>query len=316
MPSVPPRRASRQFRPAMVALGALAAAAAVALSVRTQSISVPSSDVATAAVATPVPMLPTVAPGRVLEATFWSDALGRDMPYSVYLPDGYDLDPEARYPVLYMLHGLGGDHVIEWRAFGVFEAADALTLSQSIRPFIVVLPEGEDGYWVDHVDGGGAWATYVARDLVGEIDGRFRTIAHPGARALGGNSMGGHGAIQIALNFPERFGVVGIHSPALRTAENAPAYFGTGADFEARDPASLLRHHSDAARRLQIWMDVGDQDPWLAAVDALRDESDALGIPLTFRELPGVHDDEYWTANVGTYLRFYSDAFGRAAPGG
>ncbi len=276
----------------------------------------PAPAVEPAVVAGPGPVALASAAGLVLEATFWSDALRRDMPYTVYLPEGYDLDPAGRFPVLYMLHGLGGDHVIEWHAFGIFEAADTLMSSQTIRPFIIVLPEGEDGYWIDHVDGGASWATYLAHDVVNEIDGRFRTQPEAGARALGGNSMGGHGAIQIALNFPDRFGIVGIHSPSLRTPEDAPAYFGTGADFEARDPASLLRDHVDAARQLQIWMDVGDQDPWLAAVSELRDEFDALGIPMRYVRLPGIHDDEYWTANVATYLRFYSEAFDRAAPRG
>src|SRR5262249_44231385 len=64
-------------------------------------------------------------PSRVLEQTFWSQALGRKMPYAVYLPPGYGTSPQKRYPVLYMLHGMGGDHQ-EWAHRGLFAHATRL----------------------------------------------------------------------------------------------------------------------------------------------------------------------------------------------
>lgn len=253
---------------------------------------------------------------HLLERTVASVALGREMPYTVYLPPDYDVDTSARYPVLYMLHGLGGDHVIEWRAYGLFDTAESLIRAGRIEPLIIVLPEGEDGYWMDHAGDGPAWGTYVARDVVDEIDAHFRTIPRAEARAVGGNSMGGHGAIQLAMNFPARFGVVGIHSPTLRSRDEAPAYFGDADYFSAHDPASLARRDPASARQLRIWMDVGEQDPWLAITMGFHQELLDLGIPHGFRVLPGIHDDGYWTANREVYLEFYAEALRQGATGG
>lgn len=239
------------------------------------------------------------------ERTFWSEALGREMPYAVYLPPGYDPASPRRYPVLYMLHGLGGNHLEEWPGYGLLDAAASLIASGELQPLIIVLPEGEDGYWVDHANGGPAWGTYLARDVVAEIDGRFATLTSPGGRAIGGNSMGAHGAIQLAINFPGVFGVVGVHSPTLRTFEEAPPYFGDRSAFEARDPARLVRTHPEIARQLRIWIDVGDRDPWGPRTAALHQLLLDEGIPHQYTVMSGAHDDEYWTAHVRDYLRFY-----------
>src|SRR5207247_1847597 len=100
---------------------------------------------------------------------------------------------------------------------------------------------GENGYWVDHVNGGEKWGSYVADDLVGEIDTRFQTIASRSARAIGGNSMGGHGALQLALNHGDEFSVVGADSIALRSFDIAPAFFGDRTSYAYRDPISICK---------------------------------------------------------------------------
>ncbi len=246
------------------------------------------------------------------ERRFWSKALGREMPYSVYLPPGYDPTSSRRYPVLYMLHGLGGNHLDEWPGYGLLDAAAALIASGELQPVIIVLPEGEDGYWVDHANGGPAWGTYVAHDLVAEIDGRLATVASPGARAIGGNSMGAHGAIQLAINFPGEFGVVGVHSPTLRTFGDAPTYFGDLPSFETRDPSSLVGAHADIAKGLRIWIDVGDSDPWELGTADLHQRLLEEGVPHEFTVMSGAHDDAYWTAHVRDYLRFYEAALSEA----
>lgn len=247
-------------------------------------------------------------PPQVLERSFRSSALGREMPYSVYLPPAYDSAQSTHYPVLYMLHGLGGDHVIEWRAYGIVELTEELLRAGLIEPLIIVLPEGEDGYWMDHADGGPAWGTYVADDLVAEIDSHFRTIPTREARALGGNSMGGHGAMQLAMNYPERFGVVGMHSPTLHGFDTAPAYFGSRDYFETHDPGSLVKRNPAIARALRIWLDVGDRDNWNPIATGFHQELVDLQVPHEFHVFSGVHEDNYWTANLRAYIEFYSRA--------
>ena len=87
-------------------------------------------------------------PSRVGERFFASPVLGRSRHYHVYLPAGYDDDPSVRYPTLYLLHEIGGN-ADEWLRYGVREAANSLMGDGAIHPFIIALPHGEQGYWVD-----------------------------------------------------------------------------------------------------------------------------------------------------------------------
>lgn len=119
--------------------------------------------------------------------------------------------------------------------------------------------------------------------------------------------MGGHGALQIALNHPEEFGIAGAHSPALRPRDELPDFFGDEAWFERFDPASLLSQSTGAARIL-TWIDVGNDDQWRAPAEQLRDAFLADQAPVDFHVLEGEHQGWYWRAYLPEYLRFYSEA--------
>lgn len=263
------------------------------------------------AVVSQVPALLPVsgpAPGpRFGAQSFTSRLLGRQVPYLVFLPPGYDNEPVRRYPVLYMLHGMGGSYT-EWYGYGLFEAAARLMTGKEIPPFIIVLPQGDFDYWVDHA-GGLPWGRYTAEEVVTEVDSRFRTLADRRSRAIGGHSMGGHGALQLAMNYPERFAIAGAHSPTLRAHGDAPEYFGDAAFHAAHDPASLVRAHPEAARRLTVYLDVGEADGWLPVVAAFRDLLAETGVNTTWQTFPGGHESPYWAANVEAYLRWYGQAF-------
>lgn len=256
-----------------------------------------------------------ISAARAESTSFWSAALGRQMPYLVYLPSGYDSEAERRYPVLYMLHGLGGTYE-EWYGYGIFDKTERLVSSGEVQPFIIVLPQGDVDYWVDHANGGPQWGAYVARDLVNEIDTRYRTVPAASARAIGGLSMGAHGAIQLALNYPGRFAVVGVHSPTLRGYDDAPKYFGDAEYFAAHDPVTLVREKTALARDLIVWLDVGTADWWLEPVSDFHNQLERLGLSHVWRVYPGGHDGSYWTTNLQDYLRFYGEALaqGGGAP--
>ncbi len=260
--------------------------------------------------------------GRLESHTFSSAVLstvpgrGRTMPYLAYLPPGYDRNLNARYPVTYLLHGGGGTDT-EWADYGLVDAADRLMGSGTIPPFIIVLPQGDQEYWVDHVvdravgANGERWGTYTAHEVVAEIDTRFRTIARPAGRAIGGLSMGGHGAFQLSLNFPGIWSVVGAHSPALRPFGDAPTYLGAGAEFAARDPFALIRSKVGIARTLTYWIDTAESDPWFTQVAALHLELETLGIAHEWHPFPGGHDAAYWGGHLEDYLRYYAGALCR-----
>ena len=95
--------------------------------------------------------------GSLQNIQFYSPALGRDMPYFVYLPPDYQRDLR-RYPVLYMLHGNSGSYE-EWPGYGLVGAADRMIAARDILPMIIVMPQGDFSYWVNHADGGPSTAT-------------------------------------------------------------------------------------------------------------------------------------------------------------
>jgi len=249
---------------------------------------------------------------RILDRTLASQSLGREMGYSVYLPPGYDSSADTRYPVLYMLHGLGGSQR-SWQNDGLFQTATDLIQSGEISPMIIVTPEGERGYWIDQANNGPKYGSYVSKDLVATIDGNYRTIPMRKDRAIGGMSMGGHGALQLAMNNPDEFGVVGAHSVALRDQAQAFSFFGDKQYFEAHDPKSLCLKNPGAASRFVIWIDIGTKDSWFDAASAFHAQLQSENLPHLWHVYAGGHDDAYWTSHAADYLRFYNQAFASPA---
>lgn len=257
---------------------------------------------------------PARSPSRVESRTFYSQALGRTMPYFAFIPPGYDSSPQQRFPVVYALHGIGtgsGGSDTEWYAYGLLEKADQLMRAGVIQPFIIILPQGDGGFWMDWANGGPKWGTYLEHDVVAEVDSRYRTLADRDHRAVGGLSMGAYGALQISMNYPQVFGIAAADSPTLRDRNGAPAFFGDAAYFAAHDPISLARDHPDVAKSLKLWIDVGQDDPWRNTAEPFHQQLLAEGIPHEWHVWPGTHNEVYWKAHVGDYLLFYNSAFGQ-----
>ncbi len=171
--------------------------------------------------------------GTVVTRTFHSDALGVDKDYVVYLPAGYDTSGK-RYPVFYYLHGLGGNETNWVKSGHLDEAADQLGLQA-----IVVMPDGDDGFYSDAVtdpdydacmkDGTGLflpaiqphdktcvrhrkYETYVTHDLIADVDATYRTIAQRAARGIAGLSMGGFGALELGMRHTDLYAAAASHS--------------------------------------------------------------------------------------------------------
>jgi enterochelin esterase-like enzyme len=243
---------------------------------------------------------------------FTSRALGRAMPYSVYLPPGY-AESTTAYPVLYMLHGMSGTKD-EWRSYGLIDRADKLIRAGELAPMIIVLPQGDKAYWVDHaaIDKE-AWGRYMAQDVVAQIDSQFRTVPDESHRAIGGVSMGAHGAMQLAMNYPGTFSVVGAHSLVLRGYDTAPAFFGQPADFARRDPVQLAPAKAELLRSMDVWIDIGSQDQWAGNATKFDTELASLTVPHTWHLWSGDHSASYWSAHLTDYLRFYGSSLSRRA---
>ncbi len=241
--------------------------------------------------------------------SFFSPALGREDTYMAWVPPGYATSGR-RYPTLYLLHGVGSSEaygVEEWLGYALTEDLDRMLSLGLIEPMVVVLPNGEQGYWINQADGGPRWADYVARDLVKHVDATFRTEAKREKRAVGGLSMGAHGALQLAYNHPEVFSVAGAHSPTIRPFETSPEFFGDPKWFAQYDPISLARN-TNAPLRVLSWIDVGQEDPWKAGAMAVAQALAAKRAPYEYRVFEGEHEGWYWKYYLPEYLHFYSSA--------
>ncbi|MGH9273226.1 MAG: alpha/beta hydrolase [Acidimicrobiales bacterium] len=166
----------------------------------------------------------------------------------VYLPPGYGT-AGLRYPVLYLLHGGGGDQA-DWITQGqLAEVADAAAAADPADALIVVMPDGRSGQWFDYRDGSFLNERYVLEHLIEAVDERFATIATRRGRAIVGLSNGGYGAMHLAAKAPDRFVAAGSMSGNLAAlsmgglgtpaADGVPPLQETGAWYYGSLPAQL-----------------------------------------------------------------------------
>lgn len=246
--------------------------------------------------------------GEWRHLSFYSRALDREMTYMAWVPPGYAASAQS-FPTLYLLHGVGSPEAFgpeEWLGYALTEDLDRMLALDLIEPMIVVLPQGDQSYWLNHA-GGPKWGDYVAFDLVKHVDATLRTDARRERRAIGGLSMGGHGALQLAYNHADIFSIAGAHSPTIRPFETSPEFFGDAAYFAKHDPIALAKS-TEAAKRVLTWIDVGLEDQWRGAAGALRDALVARRAPVEYRVLEGEHEGWYWEYYLPEYLHFYSQA--------
>ena len=140
-----------------------------------------------------------------------SSVLGHDVAYSVVLPA--DADKGMHYPVLYLLHGVGGDHS-SW-----LEYADVAGMMQrgEMPEMIVVMPDGYLSYYSDAADGSLPYETFFTTEFMQAIDSIHPTLPGRENRVISGFSMGGFGAMTLGLRNPDKFGTVISLSPSMRT---------------------------------------------------------------------------------------------------
>jgi S-formylglutathione hydrolase FrmB len=229
-----------------------------------------------------------------------SRAVGEALPTTVVVPAG-----GANRSLLVFLHGRGGDERSE-----LDDAFFSALADLGRRAPIVALPYGgESSYWHDRDDG--RWGTYVVSEVIPRVARRFGV--DPERVAIGGISMGGFGAYDIARLNPGRFCAVGGHSPAIwRTSgETASGAFDDAEDFARHDLIGAATSNPDAFGGARLWLDSGDEDPFRPGIDALAQALRAGGARVRARTAPGGHDDDYWDAQWPRYATFYGAALAR-----
>jgi putative tributyrin esterase len=255
-------------------------------------------------------------PRRYETVQFESRLVGAPLPYNVVLPADYNraASKRKRYPVLYLLHGLGGS-AADW-----VSNRTRLADYAAQYPFIIVVPEGKDGWYTDGIAPADKFESYFVEELIPDVDRRFRTIAAREGRAVAGLSMGGYGSLKFGLKHPELFAFAASMSGALAAPSWTPemplpafvkpsiarVYGPAGSEVRrANDIFRITRELApDAVSRLPyFYLDCGTED---FLISNSRDFSALLiekKVPHEFRELPGTHSWPYWDRQVQEILR-------------
>lgn len=247
--------------------------------------------------------------GDVVTTWYHSDSAGADRRLSVYLPPCYGKEGR-KYPVLYLLHGSGGDETA-WLDLGhVARIMDNLIARGEAEPMIVVMPNGNfskqaapgetpenlafrpvmTNMLTDYKNGAYEMAF---TEIIGFVDNKYSTIPDRQHRAIAGLSMGGFHSLYIALNYPGWFDYVGLFSAGLMTDLNT--------DREAyRDEDAKLARLSELGCKL-FWIGIGKDDFLYEANTDFRKRLDSMGFDYIYHESERGH---IW-ANWRQYLLLF-----------
>lgn len=304
-----------------------------------------------------------VRPGAVQSARFFSPALGVWKRYFVYLPPSYPRQRARRFPVAYYLHGYGGNES-DWLSRADIAGVMDSLVAQGLPEMILVLPDGDNGWyttWAEPPDPAACardstlaeaaaafcvahlrYDEYVATDLVAHIDSTYRTLADRRHRGIAGLSMGGYGAVTLALRRSDVFAAAASHSGAVspfyagaHPYADPPRYYTSpdslaaawgptlsmrraaafGADtvnWWERDPAHLVRTLLGVHRAVPaLFLDVGTADDFVDENRAFHSELTALGVAHEYAEWPGRHDWRYWSTHVAESLAWLARRLAR-----
>lgn len=267
----------------------------------------------------PAPPSPTTIKCEALPST----VLGKPVNTCVALPSDYDSAAGTRYPVLYFLHGLF-ENERSWSERGGEQNLDQLINDGEVGKFIVVLPDGGRSFYINSMDGHDRYEDFLIQELVPSIDKKFRTIPEAGSRGISGSSMGGYGALHLAMRHPDVFGSASAQSAALLPkfpdplptegrwgfyAKVLQGPFGSPLSesyWEANNPLTLAEH-PEKFRGLKLYFDCGDQDRYgfNEGAELLDKTLTANGFPHEFHLRPGNHGWSYLNLYMKYALLFH-----------
>ena len=245
--------------------------------------------------------------GTVTRRWYESPGLGMDRRLTVYTPPGYE-NSKQTYPVLYLLHGAGGDEEA-WMELGrASQILDNLIATGKAEAMIVVMPngnviqdaapgEGRDGFYKPRfmvpktMDG-----TYEENfmDIVSFVESAYRVDADKAHRAIAGLSMGGFHALHISRYYPHTFDYVGLFSSALLPNQNADAKVYQNMD-------ATLKEQMDNGYEL-YWVGIGKTDFLYKNNLQFHEKLEAMGMPHVYRESEGGHVWKNWRIYLSEFV--------------
>ena len=265
---------------------------------------------------------------RIMTDTLYSETLGVKRAYTVVLPRSFQTQPDKRYPVLYLLHGMWEKND-NWTVRGhVLDVIDRLTASGEACEMIIVTPDAGGGDPNIYQNGyfnmpGWEYETFFFQEFMPYIEERFRVIGDKQHRAIAGLSMGGGGTTSYAQRHPVLFCAAYAMS-ALMDIPQVGAAKGNEPDGKLdRLTRSVIEHsctkyvkqadeaQKQALRSVYWFVDCGDDDFLLDRNIEFFQAMRNAGIPCQFRVRDGGHDWEYWHSALYTCLPLISRFFNK-----
>ena len=260
--------------------------------------------------------------------TFQSRLLGRELRYGVYVPPSYNASPAKKYPVLYFLHGLFEDET-RWSSRGqTDQIMNRMIAEGKIGEFVVAVPFGGTSFYTNLRDGSEKWEDVIVTEFVPIIESAYRVNASRLTRGISGTSMGGYGALKIAMKHPDLFGSASAHSAVLLEDLSAAKVsggrlqrlqalfdrvYGISKDltyWDANNPMMLARD-TKKLNGLKLYFDCGTEDEYGFEVGArqLDEMLTKAGYPHEAHLYPGHHGWDYAMQHTNESLLFHWKVF-------
>lgn len=245
----------------------------------------------------------------------FSKKMNRYIKNLVILPAGYNAQDSIEYPVLYLLHGVQADHTTWTKVIRKDLSSDATEYNM-----IIVCPNGENSWYLDSpLNPASQFETYITKELVESIDNKYKTILSSPARAISGFSMGGYGALRLAILHPGVFGACGSMSGAVDFRPFPKVYklssqLGSYAANRKRWNENVIINMIGKIKpkTLSIIMDCGKEDEFLYVNGQLHQTMIHKGIEHEYIVESGGHDRKYWNKAIVKQLQFFSGFFNKS----
>lgn len=264
------------------------------------------------------------AKSRIVTESIQSKILGCEQKYNVYLPDGYSTGKE--YPVIYLLHGLSGNHT-DWAQAGrMRDVADLLIARGELKPVVIIMPNAGDQDVHNYQNGyfnveGWPYEDFFFAEFLPAVEAKFRCGGSKGLRAIMGLSMGGGGSVVYAQRHPDLFSSAYGMSAWLDNKNQE-----VGGAPKTKDKMTLtslsVKDHSaldfmdnasketiGALKGVKWFLDCGDDDFLLLLSEELHAKMRKAGVKCELRVRDGGHTWEYWHTALYTALPFASRNF-------
>ena len=240
-----------------------------------------------------------------------SAAMNKAIKTVIIQPEG---SKKKDLPTLYLLHGYSGNYA-DWvnKVPAIKELADTYGI-------LIVCPDGGFGswYWDSEIDQNFKYETFVAKELVNYIDDKYPVIKDRSKRGITGLSMGGHGALYLAIRHQETFGAVGSTAGGVDIrpfpnnwdmAKRIGAYDQNPQVWEGHTVMELT--HLIKPKSLEIFIDCGTDDFFYGVNEKFHEKLTYLNIPHRYLSMPGAHTWEYWGKSIQYQLIFFHDFFSK-----